>query len=135
MDAPVRLGSSDTCVPLSPGGHSVAEDLPEGGHTPGSLSWGGWGDSAIEAAVPTQLSAPGPGTHISPWHAGGGGESGRFSAKDTHTYLQGGRQRLNWDFCWLATAELSLRYWAACASWQGQVIPFLSAFHSAFASL
>lgn len=59
------------------------------------------------------------------------------SLQAAHIYLQGRRQRLNWDFCGLATAEaeLSLRYWAACASWQGQVTSFLSALPSAFASL
>lgn len=65
------------------------------------------------------------------------GVSQADSLQAAHIYLQGGggSQRLNWDFCGLATVELSLRYWAACASWQGQVIPFLSALPSAFASL
>lgn len=68
-----------------------------------------------------------------------GGESGRFSASGTHTIICNGfgkgRPRLKWDFSWPATVELFLRYWAACASWQGGVISFfLSAFYPAFAS-
>lgn len=98
VDAPARLGSSDTCVLLSPSGHSVPGDLSEGGHTSRSSSWGGWGNSAIEAAIPSPLSALGSGTRVSAWHAGGGGESGRFTARGTHIYLQGGGTEVKLGF-------------------------------------
>lgn len=112
----------------------MAGNLPEGGHTSRSLSWGGRGKQCHRGRGPHSSVRSRTGHTSLPWHAGGGGESGRLSARGTHLFARG-RQRLNWDFCWLATAELSLRYWAACASWQGQVILFLSAFLSAFASL
>lgn len=89
VDARAGLKSSDTCVSLSPSGRGVSGKLLEGGHTPRSLSCRGWGNSAIEAAVPTPLSAPRPGTCIFPWHAGGGGESGRFSASGTYLFARG----------------------------------------------
>lgn len=79
----------------------MAGNLLEGGHTSRSLSSGGWGNSAIEAVVPTSLSAPGPGTCISPWHAGGGGESGRFSASGTHLFARGwGESEVKLGFLW-----------------------------------
>lgn len=79
------------------------------------------------------------GSETEPGTPKAGGESGRFSASGTHTIICNGfgrgRQRLNWDFSWPATAELFLRYWAVCTFWQGQVISFfLSAFYPAFAS-
>lgn len=65
----------------------MAGNLLEGGHTPRSLSCRGWGNSAIEAEVPTPLSAPRlasfPGTPEA-------GVSQADSLLAAHIYLQGG---------------------------------------------
>lgn len=67
-----------------------------------------------------------------------GGESGTFSASGTHNYLQWIWKReaeVELGFFLASDSGARLRYWAACASWQGERTSFfLSAFYPAFAS-
>lgn len=108
----------------------MAGHLREGPASPSPLVGECWGGThvALRPRPPTSRPAPRQSIHISAWHAESGGESGRFSASGTHTIICNGfgrgRQGLNWDFSWPATAELFLRYWAAYTFWQGQVISF-----------
>lgn len=130
VDAPARLGSSDTCVLLSPSGHSVSGDLSEGGHTSRSLSWGG-GETVPsrprfpllcplwDRALAFLLGTPEAGV------------SQADSLQEVHTFICKGETEVKLGFLLAGdSGALSLRYWAACASWQGQVILFLSAFQS-----
>lgn len=133
------LRRSDTCVPVSRGGPSVAGHLPH--EHPQTHQWWRLGGLSVPPRPRPPLHCPlrdGAFTSL-PGTPKAGGESGRFSASGTHTIICNGfgrgRPRLNWDFSWPATVELFLRYWAACASWQVEVISFfLSAFYAALAS-
>lgn len=135
------LRRSDTCVPASLGGPSVAGHLleRETSLNPRAGEAGGRGDfQCHQDRGPHFTARSGAFTSLAGTPKAGG-ESGRFSASGTQTIICNGfgkgKQRLNWDFSWPATVELFLRYWAACASWQEEVISFfLSAFCPAFAS-